>query len=79
MPVDGQAADGARGEDRKLANDLSVLVVDDRCRIEDIPREAHSYEDIPPEAHNCVVNGKTRSAGPSTVYGLPVTNEGDHP
>ena len=38
-----------RGDDRKLANDPSVLVVNDRCRIEDIPPEAHEY----------VVNGKT--------------------
>ena len=38
-----------RGEDGKLANDLSVLLVNDRCRIEDIPPEAHQY----------VVNGKT--------------------
>lgn len=38
-----------RSEDGKLANDLSVLVVNDRCRIEGIPPEAHGY----------VVNGKT--------------------
>ena len=37
------------GEDGKLANDLSVLVVHDRCRIEGIPPEAHGY----------MVNGKT--------------------
>ncbi|MDE0377326.1 MAG: hypothetical protein OXK16_15390 [bacterium] len=37
------------GEDGKLADDLSVLVVNDRCRIEGIPPEAHGY----------VVNGKT--------------------
>jgi len=32
-----------RGEDKKLANDPSVLVVNDRCRIENIPPEAHEY------------------------------------
>ena len=50
-----------RGEDTKLAKDLSVLVVNDRCRIEDIPPEAHEY----------VVNGKTPLGWghrPSTGY-----------
>ena len=62
--VDGQTADPdldvyridkrmrwarTRGEDGKPTNDLSVLLVNDRCRIGDIPPEAHQY----------VVNGKT--------------------
>ena len=38
-----------RGDDGKLVDDLTVLEVNDRCRIENIPAEAHGY----------VVNGRT--------------------